>query len=298
MSFKVIRDPIYGYISIPTKYIANFVDNQIFQRLRRIEQTSMRALYPSAHHDRFAHSLGVYYLGQLAFSNLKKNSFEFLKDYDLNWELIQNSFEIACLLHDCGHSPFSHTFEHYYVFGQEGQNVSQRLNSFFSTDPSFSQDIKKASPAPHEKISALVVLEKFYDAIEDVGGNPKLVARMIMGVQYRKNRDFEEAFFNCFIRLLNGAVIDVDSLDYIQRDSWASGVNNVSIDYERLLRALIINIDERDLPVMGFKKHVVSVLENISIGRNFLYRWIYSHHKITYDQHLLIESIELIDKKT
>ncbi|NJK94004.1 MAG: hypothetical protein HC905_02915 [Bacteroidales bacterium] len=74
---KIFRDPIYGYINIPDKYCIDFIDTKIFQRLRRIEQTSMRVLYPSAHHDRFAHSIGVYHLGQTAFQNLKKNSASF-----------------------------------------------------------------------------------------------------------------------------------------------------------------------------------------------------------------------------
>ena len=77
---KIFRDPIYGYISIPEKYCERFIDTAIFQRLRRIEQTSMRVLYPTAHHDRFAHSIGVYYLGQLAFSYLEKNSKDFFND--------------------------------------------------------------------------------------------------------------------------------------------------------------------------------------------------------------------------
>ena len=52
---KVFRDPIYGYISIPDDYCKNFIDTPIFQRLRRIEQTSMRVLFPSDRHDRFVY---------------------------------------------------------------------------------------------------------------------------------------------------------------------------------------------------------------------------------------------------
>jgi HD superfamily phosphohydrolase len=85
---KIFRDPIYGYISIPEKYCKAFIDTPIFQRLRRIEQTSMRVLFPSSRHDRFVHSIGVYYLGQLAFSYIRKNSEEFFKESIKNddWE--------------------------------------------------------------------------------------------------------------------------------------------------------------------------------------------------------------------
>jgi len=86
---KIIRDPIYGYISIPGQYYIDFIDTPIFQRLRRIEQTSMRVLYPSAHHDRFAHSMGVYYLGSIAFYHIYTNSKSFYETEiaEDQWEL-------------------------------------------------------------------------------------------------------------------------------------------------------------------------------------------------------------------
>ena len=119
---KVFRDNVHGYISIPVDYVANFIDTDIFQRLRNIEQTGMRILYPSARHDRFIHSLGTYYLGHKAFECFKRNiqrSYQnlngvenYFKVYDNNeinekfWDKCQFLFEIACLLHDCGHAPF------------------------------------------------------------------------------------------------------------------------------------------------------------------------------------------------
>ena len=101
---KRFRDPVHGYITVPTVYCEKFIDCELFQRLRRIEQTSMRVLFPAAHHDRFAHSLGVYHLGKIAFDNLSKNS-----DSTYNLEQFRSTFEIACLLHDCAHAPFSHS---------------------------------------------------------------------------------------------------------------------------------------------------------------------------------------------
>ena len=64
---KKFRDPIYGYIEIEESVVHNIVDTATFQRLRNIRQTSYGPLYPSALHNRFVHSLGVYHLGCLAF---------------------------------------------------------------------------------------------------------------------------------------------------------------------------------------------------------------------------------------
>src|ERR1035437_304018 len=97
---KVIRDSVHGYIEIEQAYITNFVDTQLFQRLRRIEQTSMRVLYPSARHDRFIHSIGTFYLGKKAFKHFKDNftkeNGSLFKEY---WEKWETSFVTACLLH-------------------------------------------------------------------------------------------------------------------------------------------------------------------------------------------------------
>lgn len=295
---KIFRDPIYGYISIPEIYCKEFIDTSIFQRLRRIEQTSMRVLYPTAHHDRFAHSIGVYYLGKLAFSYLKNNSERFFESSINNddWECYKNTFEIACLMHDCGHSPFSHTFEHYYLYQKE-EIIKQQLFSFYQGGDFFLDEYDSASPAEHERISALLLLTQFNEKIKKMNAIPELAARMIMGMKHEYDLDDKKKFENKLISLLNGSGIDVDSLDYIQRDSWVSGVGNVNIDYQRLLSAIMIKPDDSNNVNIVFLKKVLSVIDNISIGRNFLYKWIYSHHKVIYEQYLLSEIVKKIDKE-
>lgn len=71
MSNKVFKDPIYGYIKIENELIKSVIDKPVFQRLRRIVQTSYAPLYASATHNRFTHSLGVFYLGQIAMTAIK-----------------------------------------------------------------------------------------------------------------------------------------------------------------------------------------------------------------------------------
>lgn len=292
---KVFRDPIYGYISISEELCSDFIDTPIFQRLRRIEQTSMRILYPSAHHDRFAHSIGVFHLGQIAFSSLRKNSKAFFSEIDSDeWDSYKATFEIACLMHDCAHSPFSHTFEHFYLY-RKGEDIQNRLLAHFGEETSFVSEYKSASPAPHEQMSALLLLDFFSEQVVKHKASPLLAARMIMGCRYKSPSTSCEKLENKLISLLNGTGIDVDSLDYIQRDSWISGVSNVEIDYERLLSSILIKPDKHDNLRIVFKKSALSVLENISLGRNFLYKWIYSHHIVTYEQFLLTNIIDRIN---
>lgn len=97
---KHIKDPIHQYIDIPEEELS-IMNTSEFQRLRRIKQLGFSStVYPSATHTRFAHSLGVMYLaGELADS------------INLSEEEVRTN-QVAGLLHDVGHLPFSHTLEH------------------------------------------------------------------------------------------------------------------------------------------------------------------------------------------
>ncbi len=75
MGNKLIKDSIHGYIEVEECFV-NTINTAIFHRLKRLQQTSYRVLYPSASHDRFVHSIGVYYLGRLAYEAIIKNTSE------------------------------------------------------------------------------------------------------------------------------------------------------------------------------------------------------------------------------
>jgi len=133
-----IHDTVHGYISLPWEYAVRFVDTPQFQRLRRIEQSSVRALYPTARHDRFTHSLGVYHVGYLIVEHFRKEwESKYFPDrlraiYGKlfnDYEDIIESYKIACLLHDVGHAPFSHTLENY--FG--GKDISRQEEDLFES---------------------------------------------------------------------------------------------------------------------------------------------------------------------
>ena len=119
---KRLKDPIYGYISVNSKILHEIVDTAAFQRLRRIRQTSYEPLYSAALHNRFIHSLGVYHLGCIASSAMKDNigKSKYKNDWKKEWE---DDFKLACLLHDVGHSPFSHSGEKLYVTTKSGETA-------------------------------------------------------------------------------------------------------------------------------------------------------------------------------
>ncbi len=115
---KIINDPIYGFITIPSSIIFELIEHRYFQRLRRISQMGMSYLvYPGAHHTRFQHAIGAMYLMQKAVQTL------IFKGVKISTEESEALY-IAILLHDIGHGPFSHAMEHSIVEGIDHESIS------------------------------------------------------------------------------------------------------------------------------------------------------------------------------
>ena len=94
-----IRDSIHGDLHL-TEYELKIVDTIEMQRLRRIKQLGFTNLvYPGANHTRFEHSIGTLFL-----ANKVGNTLELDKE-------VVELLRICGLLHDIGHSPFSHVSE-------------------------------------------------------------------------------------------------------------------------------------------------------------------------------------------
>jgi len=115
---KIINDPIYGFITIPSVLIFELIEHPYFQRLRRISQMGMSYLvYPGAHHTRFHHAIGAMHLMQKAVQVLR---FKGIKISEEESEALY----IAILLHDIGHGPFSHAMERSIVENVDHEYIS------------------------------------------------------------------------------------------------------------------------------------------------------------------------------
>lgn len=128
--YKILNDPIYGFITIPSELIFDLLEHPYFQRLRRISQLGLSYLvYPGAYHTRFHHALGALHLMQQAVNILRSKGHEITEEE-------QEAVQAAILLHDIGHGPFSHALEHSIVSGIRHEKLSllfmERLNKEFS----------------------------------------------------------------------------------------------------------------------------------------------------------------------
>jgi HD superfamily phosphohydrolase len=115
---KILNDPIYGFISVPSNEIFELIEHPYFQRLRRITQMGLSYLvYPGAHHTRLHHALGCMHLMQKVVQVLRSKSVEIS-------EQEEDALYKVILLHDIGHGPFSHALEHMIVKDVSHEDLS------------------------------------------------------------------------------------------------------------------------------------------------------------------------------
>ncbi len=147
-------------------------------------------------------ALGVYHLGTLVTGTLREadTKCEELKNIDRWYEL----FELACLLHDVGHAPFSHTGEVFYLNNGERTKLHSMIVGL-TGDESLKHEIEENSKehkaAAHELISVIVSLKAFPKLFSD-SEERSFFARCICGDCYSvpdNNKKF--SFLNCLLNL-------------------------------------------------------------------------------------------------
>ncbi|WP_255157880.1 HD domain-containing protein [Siphonobacter sp. BAB-5385] len=233
---KVLNDPVYGFITIPGHLIFDLIEHPYFQRLRRIKQLGIAEyVYPGALHTRFHHALGAMHLMGEAISTLKSKG-------HLISEQECEAVQIAILLHDIGHGPFSHVLEHTLL-----HHVS------------------------HERISLLLMKE----LNKEFNGALDLAIRMFSG-------QYERRFFYDLI----SSQLDIDRLDYLNRDCFFTGVTEGSIGSERIVKLL----DVVDNQLVIEQKGVYSI-ENFLTARRLMYWQVYLHKTAICAETMLIQLI-------
>lgn len=197
----VLRDPVHKYIHIEDKVILDVVKAKEFQRMRRIKQLGpVSYVFPGATHTRFEHNLGVYELTR-RICNIFAKKYPSHMPGDGLWD-DSNRLLVECagLLHDIGHGPYSHTFEH--LFNTNHEKIGQKIITDSHTE--INHALKQVSPSFPESVAS--VIAKTYPNAQ--------VVKMI------------------------SSQADADRMDYLQRDAYFTGVSYGQFDLDRILRVI------------------------------------------------------------
>ncbi|MCA9482077.1 MAG: HD domain-containing protein, partial [Nitrospira sp.] len=137
-NIALMADPIHGYVSFTVQSPAqttseqteqDLIDSPWIQRLRYILQLqSARWVYPGAEHTRFQHSIGTMHLAGRFMLRLYPSLKEIIPDLPSLY-FMEELARLTALLHDIGHGPFCHFFDHHHLdqFGITHEQIGQRI---------------------------------------------------------------------------------------------------------------------------------------------------------------------------
>jgi HD superfamily phosphohydrolase len=225
-----IKDPVHGYVYI-TEAEKQLIDSYPFQRLHRLRQLAgSEFVYSGANHTRFEHSIGVMYLAGKLTEN--QNLSQLLSEEEV--QIVR----MASLLHDVGHGPFSHVFEHLLV---------KFLNK------------------THEDMTRWIIQKsELRDIISGLGYDADAIGKLAVGELRRRGK----AFLDQIIQ----SAVDVDKLDFVVRDTYHTGAEYGYVDVFRLIHMLDVLGENLAVDVGA-----LSALESFVLARLESFRSIYFH---------------------
>ncbi|CAO2204958.1 unnamed protein product [Urochloa humidicola] len=257
---KQVFDNLHGSISLDPLAL-QFVDTEEFQRLRDLKQLGLTYLvYPGAVHTRFEHSLGVYSLAGKAMNNLKTYQGEELGIDRIDMQTVK----LAGLLHDIGHGPFSHLFEH-----------------------EFLPRVIPGSTWCHEDMSGRL-LDSIVDkhAIDIEYDYLNMVKEMITASsKSAKTKSAKDKHFLYDIVANGRNGIDVDKFDYIDRECRACGLGS-NFQYWRLMEGMRVMGDEICYPAKDYLS-----IHKLFSTRADLHRTVYTHRKVKAVELMLVDAL-------
>lgn len=268
-----IKDPIHGSIALSDVEEA-ILETREFQRLRQIKQLGFAEYsFPGASHTRFLHSLGVMHLAGRAFDSIF-STFKFSSDAARS--RLRRAVRLGALLHDIGHGPLSHTTEDVMpLVGELDIKAYAHRERGYAIDPH-----RKAT---HEDYSIKMVTDsavsKCLDRMSKDLSGLHVACLIDRGVKAPDDFFIDQDFdFRPILSQVVSSEMDVDRMDYLQRDAYFCGTNYGSIELDWLIGNLTFH-EQRGKIYLSLNRRALYTFDDFLISRHHMYLMVYFHHK-------------------
>ncbi|MBL6988167.1 MAG: HD domain-containing protein [Bacteriovoracaceae bacterium] len=274
-----IRDPVHGSIHILDEEIP-IIQNNFFQRLRNIKQLGFSEyVFPGATHTRFIHSIGVMHIGTLAFDRLFSS-----KLCNIEVQRLRETFRLACLLHDIGHAPLSHSTE----------TVMPALLDLQIPVQFQGGKVADSRQATHEDYTIKAIVDSSLAAAFELvknkfGVENQRIAELIVG------QSLDDAYYtldgiNYFPLLfqLISSELDCDRMDYLLRDSYFCGVSYGNFDLDWMLDNLDVCVIDNQA-YLGISERAVVTFDDFLLSRYHMFLMVYFHYRSVCLEQLLLK---------
>jgi len=271
---KIINDAIHGQFKLEG-VTEELLGTPEINKLSHIKQLGLAHLvFPGAHHTRFEHSMGASHIAGMMADSVGLDQHE------------KATLEVAAMLHDVGHGPYSHTLEHILSErgGKDHMSVTEGIimgdydvliegEGLPLSDRDSIPEILERNELEAKHVASLIrgpdasgkerSLTNWTEGMSDFSGDDKTMAHLIHGS------------------------VDCDQLDFLLRDSHFTGVKHGVVDLHPLVGSLgsqggDVVVDQGGL----------SALEGMLLARGLMYSSVYFHRVTRVTEVMLSRAVE------